>query len=232
MKVKYIFNSRTLQYEQVKRNYNLTKVALRLVIITAIGYFIIGFAFVYWGNLKMSDYINIAAIVGGISSTAGLLSFYSSRIQKKDFENIGIEYFKDVVIAAENLEKKEKDLLEKEQQLGLKEKELQQLELKKAELELLIKKASMTIFLKEKVKNYEENILRVINNNKELTENILDREKTIQQLSELKIEIEKNNEMEKIDELIQLITKNDEKEVKNTSPFTSFLVNFIRVLIE
>lgn len=230
---KYRYDSETLSYVKIKeKNKAKWKILFsRILIIGFIGYFIVGYLFVYFNKISFQDYLNIAGILGGIASSIGLFSIFASKIQKTDIEEIGIEYFKDVVNASENLKEKEKVLFEREKELGLKEKQLKQLEVKKAKLELLVQKTSMLIYLKDKLKRLEIDILKQVKSDNELMERIVDRERIINQLKELNIEIEKNNETREIDEIVNLIKseKTQKKPITITGILSEILTDFLKI---
>jgi hypothetical protein len=226
MAQKFRYNPNTLSYDKVKQDYNWGKVFLLIVIISAILYFLVGGAFVIWGNFQLNSYFNLGGIFGALASIAGLFSLISSRIKRSDIEEIGLDYFKDVIKASENLKQKEADLKAREQQVGLKEKEIQELEVKKAELELLVQKASMTIYLKDRLSRLDKEIIDLINQDKNLMQRIRDRETTKDQILKLKEEIDANEETEKVEEIIALV-KHVEESQNSKNENKSFLEAYL-----
>jgi hypothetical protein len=225
-KVKYKFNTKSLTYEKVTPNFNWQKITLKLIIFLAIAYFVIGYLLVLVKWFDQTQYLAIAGVVGGIASVAGLLTFLSSKLSKDDVEKIGVEYFKQVVDAADKLNEKEKTLLDKEKQLSNKEREIKQLELKKAELEFVVKKASMTIFLKDQLHRVENRIVEVIQDHKELSGNIEQREGIIRQLDELQEEIEKSDNTKLVEDVIYMVSKDKDNAPKDYT-FLDFLLKVL-----
>jgi len=192
------------------------KKVLITIVLLAIAYFIVGFIAVKLDWLGETTYYNFSAIIGGAASVSGLLAFGSNKIEKKDIEAVGVEYFKKVIESAEELEKREDELKSKEKQLTKKEKELAELEIKRQEMEFLVRKASMNIFLKDQFERTESRIIEIIHNNRELSKLLDEREKLNSKLIELQEEIDKSENVE----LLSFIIKSSElkREAKRTQP--------------
>ncbi|MGB4849452.1 MAG: hypothetical protein WBP41_16120 [Saprospiraceae bacterium] len=205
---KYVYNESTLSFDTIREpDEKSTNIILRLIIYIAILYFIFGYILVLTKFYTLNEYLTIATILGGISSVAGLLSIFSKRINKDDLEKIGIEYFKEVVSAADSLKEKELILVDKETQLSTKEREIKELEVKKAELDYIVRKASMTIFLHDQLAQIENTIIELVNENKELTGNINKRGNIINKLKDLHEEIKLGENSNKVNEIILMISK-------------------------
>jgi hypothetical protein len=213
---RYRFNPQTLSYEKVNKTFPMRRKIFLFIIIVAILYFGLGYILVFLEKLDQNKFLNFAAIVGSIASVIGLFSFFSKRLDKSDIENIGLEYFRDIVQTADKIKEKEKILRDKDNQLTSKERQIQELEIKKAELEFVIKKASMTIFLKDQLERLEDRIGDLIVDNKELSKNIQDRKDIIKQLTELEENIESSNNSELVDELISMIKKKEDEKPKDS----------------
>jgi predicted nucleic acid-binding Zn-ribbon protein len=183
------------------------------IVLLAIAYFIFGFAAVKLKWLDDSMYYNLSAIIGGIASVSGLLAFASNKIEKKDIEAVGVEYFKKVVESAEELEVKELELANKDKQLSHKEKELKELEIKKHEMEFLVRKASMSLFLSDQFERTEDRISEIMDNNKELSRLITERQNLADKLKELQEEINKSEDVELLSSIITS-SKNRHKHVR------------------
>jgi len=215
----YRFNPKTLRYARITNMFSYTRFFLRLIIILAIGFFVTGGILVYFKLFSLNSYLVIGSIVGSLASIVGLISLTSNKLSKQDIEHVGIEYFKDVISAAENLKEKEEILLTKEKQLGAKENQIRELEIKKAELEFIVKKASMVIFLKDQLERTEEKIAQIVSDHKELTNNIAQRERIISQLQELDQEIQKTNNTKIVEDIITMVKSSKKPEVDQPQAF-------------
>nr|WP_319397607.1 hypothetical protein [uncultured Carboxylicivirga sp.] len=174
------------------------------IVVLAIGYFVFGYAAVLLKWIELDTYLTLSAIIGGLASVSGLLAFTSNKIERDDIEKVGIEYFKKVVESADELKIKEKELLSKEKALSAKAKEIKELDLKKQEMEYLVRKASMSLFLKDQLERSESRIIEISEENKELKKLIEQRKTIIEQLSEIDEEIENNPNVDLITEVIEI----------------------------
>lgn len=219
---KYKLNIETLSFERVKERTEWKRIIFRVIILMALAYFIIGIIFVKYNLIQKEDYLLIAAIVGGIASVSGLFTFSTSKLHRSDIEEIGIEYFKDLVKSAEQLKEKETDIKQKETILSAKEKELQKLELDRAELEFIVKKASMSIFLQDQYERLNTRIIEIIHDNKDLTNLLGQREHLLEQLTKLGEELKSSDISQTIQEIIELI-KTTQKPEKKEKTFIEVL---------
>jgi hypothetical protein len=172
-------------------------------IVLAIGYLIVGYVLVLLGWFDKDLYLTLSAIIGGVASVSGLLAFTTNKIERNDIENVGVEYFKRVVESAEELKLKEQELLTKQAVLTAKEKEIKELDIRKQEMELLVRKASMSLFLKDQLQRTESRILEIADENKELNQLLKQRQTILGQLTEIDGEIEVNPNNDLIKEVIE-----------------------------
>lgn len=166
-----------------------------LIVILALLYFIVGYIVIYLNYWDREQYFNFSAIIGGIASVSGLLTFVISGVKRKDIEQIGLNYLRDVIKASGELKEKENELLKKAEDLTKKEKELRQLEIRKKELEYLVQKSSMILFLKDQHSRTKEKIIEIINS-RELRKLYSQFENIELQIEALETEIEKSEEVE------------------------------------
>ena len=207
-------------------------------VILAVLFLIIGIILVQFGLFEKTSYINIAAIVGGTASVLGLLAFLIPTVAKNDIEQVGVEYLKNVVEAAEELELKEGELKEKEKQLTSKERQLKELEIKKQEMEVLIRKASLRLFLQDQITQNQKRITNIISKNDELKVLLEERIPLIQKTQALQVEIESDPNVETLEDVMIAINPNYKRsvdhglEVKSSSAFfSSFLGAFMKEVL-
>jgi len=90
-----------------------------LIVILSILYFVFGFIAVIIGWVPKETYLTLSAIIGGVASACGLLSFGIARkISNEDIENIEIAYFKKVSETADELKRKNDELILKANELS------------------------------------------------------------------------------------------------------------------
>jgi hypothetical protein len=140
-----------------------------LIVLFSILYFAAGFAAVLLGWFPRDTYLTFSGIIGGLASVCGLLSFgIARRISKQDFEDIEAAYLKRISETADTLKQSDYVLVAKMKQLQGTEEELKKLEIKKREMEFLVKKASMSLFLQDQFERNQKRILELVESNTEL----------------------------------------------------------------
>lgn len=204
---------------------------LALIIITlSVLYFICGFIAVKLDWLEKDFFNESATIIGGVASILGLLGFVLPGIKTSDLKNIELQNLKRLAETADEIQKRE-------QELNNKQTDIQKLELQKTEMEFLIRKASLSLYLKDQLDNYNKRLEEIVTDNKELTK-IIDKIIELKQKSEeLDLEIESSPLADKAFELISTVKRKNDLEISFESPFLTvgsvferFIASFIRQL--
>ena len=193
-------------------------------------YFIVGFIAISMNYWEKEEYFNLSAIIGGIASVSGLLSLVISGVKRKDIEQIGIDYLKDVIKASDELKEKEKELIKKAADLSKKEKELRQLDIRKKELEYLVQKSSMILFLKDQHNRTKERIIEIINT-KELKKHYDQLENIELQIQALDTEINRSKEVEFLKKVIKE-AGNHKVKIKKTGIIERFYDTLYKIFDE
>ena len=94
------------------------------------------------GWISKEIYFSFAGIVGGLASVVGLFSFTRPALMKSDLQEIEIESLKSITETSQQL--KELELAR-----ARTKEELEDLDLQKREMALLVRKASLALFHKE-----------------------------------------------------------------------------------
>ncbi len=203
----------------------MMKKLLVWIVVLAIVYFVLGYIAVLLNWFDKEAYLTLSAIIGSLASVSGLLAFTTNKIEKDDIEKIGIEYFKKVVESAEELKEKEQELISKEKALTAKDKEIKELDIKKNEMEYLVRKASMSLFLKDQLERTDLRIIEISEENKELNKLLIQRITIIHKLKEVEEEIDSNSNVDLISEIVsttklRLSSKPTKKRPKTFLEFT------------
>lgn len=135
---------------------------LLVVLVLSIAYFMGGGVLASLEMINANAYVQTLGIAGGIASIAGLLAFFQPRLTTADVQAVGGEALTRMAIAAE-------ELRERMDQLHAKKQELESLEEQRKELELLVRRASMGIFLESRIRITRERILQIISGAPELS---------------------------------------------------------------
>ena len=185
-----------------------------------------GWFAVYFKILNKDTYILYAGIVGGLASVVGLLSFTRPAITKTDLQEIEMESLLSVAKTSEELNNLEKERAKTEEELG-------DLAVQKKEMELLVKKASLALFLKEQHSYIENKIVDELKRNESLSINLEKINDVSEKLSALNEEIDSDPNVSQLREVIRTASKRQPTldDVINDMPhFSKFVFLFTREL--
>jgi len=135
------------------------------IILLCIAYFLCGWIGTSFGWLSKEEYFAYAGIVGGLASVASLFALTRPALSKADVQALEVESLKSMTKTAEELQNLEEARARAKGELG-------SLEIKKKEMELLVKKASLALFLKEQYDHYEKQVLNEVAKNPQLLESL------------------------------------------------------------
>lgn len=160
-------------------------------------YFMIGLILVWLNVIDQSTYLNGTGIVGGIASVLGLLSFLRPALTSADIKNIET----DSLVAIGEISKEIKQL---EGERAKATTEINNLKIQRKEMELLVKKASMSLFLRDQYKHNEKKVLDFLKKQPEIVEALEELLSTGKKLKALDEEIEKDEHVEVLKEIIRV----------------------------
>lgn len=135
--------------------------AYAAIILACTVYFVGGWIATRFGLVTRDDYFAYAGIVGGLASVAGLLGLTRPILTQSDLKSVEIETLKSMAATAEQLDKLQSARAQTVQ-------EIDELAIKKKAMELLVKKASLALFLKEQYSHHERQILDELAKNDKL----------------------------------------------------------------
>ena len=178
-----------------------------VVILLCIIYFLGGWIAVHFGWMSEwiseESYISYAGIVGAVASVVGLLSFTRPALTKSDLKEIELDSLKSITETSEQLK-------ELEQQRAKTEEEIEGLDLQKREMELLVRKASLALLLREQYSRLEIRIIDEVKANPDLAENLVDVQDVSEKLSALNEEIEADPNVIQLKEIMVAATRRRE----------------------
>jgi hypothetical protein len=122
------------------------RTVVRLLILILSLFFAVGAVLAWRGILETNTYIVVTGLVGSVASVIGLVTLGSPRLTTKDLRSVETELFNTV---AEQL----KAAKESEEKLATNKQELSKLERERAEVELLVRQASLKVFMEERLRN-------------------------------------------------------------------------------
>ena len=194
-------------------------------------YFLIGLVLVWLKAVEYQNYLNGAGIVGAIASVLGLLSFARPPLTQSDIQNIEAESLSKLG----DISKEIKDL---EKARVATATEINNLEMQKKEMELLVRKASMALFLRDQHEHHEQKILNYLKKEPEIFSSFTELSSVDKKLKALNEEIEKDENVEFLKEVIrasktsQPISSLDRAIENASSPFQRLLLQVAKVYIE
>jgi len=167
-----------------------------VAILLCIIYFLGGWVAVSFEWINKGDYFAYAGIVGGLASVAGLFALTRPAISKSDVQAIELDALKSMAETAGQLQVLEAARSKTKEEIG-------GLEIKKREMELLVKKASLALFLKEQYAHYERQVLEEVERNSPLKDHLRKANEAAQKLAALNEEIDANPNVAQLKEIIE-----------------------------
>jgi chromosome segregation ATPase len=167
-----------------------------IVILLCIAYFVGGYVAVQFGLIAQELYLSYAGFVGGIASVAGLFSFIKPALTNDDLQELESGSLKSLAETTEQLKTLESQRSQAKSDIG-------DLEVRKKEMELLVKKASTSLFLKEQYSQHVQKILSRIKNDEVLTDSLLEITEIRDKLTALEEEIEADPNVETLRDVIK-----------------------------
>lgn len=172
------------------------------IILLCIVYFLGGWIAVHFGWILGETYFSYAGIVGGLASVVGLLSFTRPALSNTDLQQLELGSLKSITETSEKLRELEK-------KRAATEGELENLDLQKQEMELLVRKASLALFLKERYAHHENLILDRVNDTQDLAESLAEAQDISQKLSALNEEIEADPNVKVLKEIVAAASRRE-----------------------
>lgn len=170
---------------------------LLIIILLGVLYYIAGFISVQIGWLNSNTYNSWSTIVGGIATLSGLIAFVMPKFTPTDLEMLDIKSLQKITKMAEELDSKKTEL-------NVKATEITKLEQQKSEMEFLVRKASLSLFLQDQIERSENRVLELLNQNenKEILRLLDEIKITNTKLSTLEEEIQNSEQVELLEEII------------------------------
>jgi hypothetical protein len=180
---------------------------IKIIVLLALIYFAVGLI-IAKSNLvpyfTYQIYLELSTIVGSTASIFGLLALGIPALTTKDLKELELESLKEVVSLAEDMKKADDELLKRSS-------EIDQLEQKKKRMELLMRKACMSIHLNDKHKDNIERLIKIYKENKSIES----------RLCALDEEIEQSGDQQLIKEIMNMAESKMSHESERIESFNS-----------
>jgi len=169
------------------------------LILICMCYFVGGWFAVAMGLVTRDDYFAYAGIVGSLATVAGLLALTRPAINASDLQAIETKSLKSIAETAEQLQ-----VLQDRRSKAAEE--IDNLQLKKKEMELLVKKASLALFLREQKTYFEKQVLDELSRNAHLQQSVAGVVEASQKLQALNEEIDSDPHVDELKGIIESAT--------------------------
>lgn len=196
----------------------MKKILIVLVSIVLL-FFIVGYIAVLYFSFNLQLYLTIATISGGIASVLGLLSLSRPALTTNDIQSFEVQSLKKISEIAQEIEDaKTKSAQTKE--------EIAKLAEQKEEMQILVRKASLSLFLHDQIDKHQSQILNILESNKELTTLL----KEYDQLSEKLLALDEEINTDKNVDMLRSIVRDARARDYQTDPFIKFVRAYLRLL--
>lgn len=190
-----------------------------IIIALCVVYFIGGWVTIHFELWNKDSYFEYAGIVGGLASVVGLLSLTKPALTKTDLQEIELDSLKSLAKTSEQLKQLETERAKTKEELG-------DLELQKKEMELLVKKASLALFLKEQYSHHEKKVKAEIETNSELANSLNEIQEITKKLDVLEEEIETDQNVAQLKEIMASVSRSQsslDEAIENMPPIAKMV---------
>ena len=213
--------------------------ALVTIFVAAIILYFIAAGIAVWaGWLKVEWYALAGGILGSLASTLGLISLSRPALDQADLENIQIDSLRKIAEASEEISelesKRESELNRLEEAKVLTREQMQSLEKQKKEMEILVQRASLSLFLQEQHRLYSERVSEAINKSSSLKAHLTELERIGRKLDALNQEIETDPHVDILKSIVAS-AKRDGAEadgLEELPPLTRAIVRMARLVAD
>jgi hypothetical protein len=117
----------------------------RIIIALTLAFFAVGAVLAYFGQFNAETYIVVTGIVGSVASVIGLVALGAARLTADDVRSVEADLLKGI---AEQVQAAK----EYEEKLATNREEISRLERERVEIELIVRQASLKLFMEERLR--------------------------------------------------------------------------------
>lgn len=181
---------------------------IKIAILLCLVFFGLGWFAVQQGWLTQSLYLTIASLVGTIASVIGLLTFSRPGISSEDLKAVEIESFAKLAAAAKDVEKLEGKKLQTQT-------DIEQLTRTKQEMDVLVRKAALSLFMNEELRRLEDRIVAHLEQYPAIKQDLAQYQEKTARLVELNEEIHAHKDADLLSEIIRRVRFRPEVQIKD-----------------
>jgi len=188
------------------------KKSLTILVSIIVSFFPLGYVAVHFNLLDIRLYFTIATIAGSIASALGLLSLLRPAITANDLQSLEVQSLKKISEIAQEIENAKSQRTQTQE-------EINRLSEQKKEMALLVKKASLSLFLRDRIEKHQTQILAIVQANKELSDLIKEYDQLSEKLAALDEDIEADKNVKVLKEILRIARPSEYYK----SPFDIFI---------
>ena len=197
-----------------------------IVVALAVLYFVIGGILCLAGWFNVQTYAVAGGIVGSIASSLGLISLSRPGLSQSDLDGVEMESFAKIADAAKEIEALK---VQRESQ----QQELQTLEQQKQEMEVLVQRASLALFLKEQHRHYTERVSKTIEKSAALKQHLEELARVSKKIEALDEEIETDPNVDLLKSIMESAKRpSSDAWINDLPPLTGAVVRAMKLIVE
>ena len=181
----------------MKRFKKFSQILISLTLILVL----IGWIFVIFNWIPKDFYIITISVIGTAASVSALLDMLRNKELGTEIENLNPVIISKIAQNQETLYNLKLKLDDTTRELSNKEKSLLELEIKRNEMEMLIRKASMIIFLKDQLEHIDKKLKEILDSNQDIRTLLINRQNIVNKLYELKETVANDENFKIIEEI-------------------------------
>jgi hypothetical protein len=176
--------------------------ALRVIFILIALFFAVGAVLTWRGEFDSATYIAVTGVVGSIASVIGLVALGAPRLTATDVRRVEADLFKTIAEQARAAKEYDEKLVSNRQ-------ELTKLEKERAEIELLVRQASLKVFLEEQLRYIATEIDKRLEGDITLNDLIGKYGIARKRVEEINGQIERSDKADTIQQILQDVRSTD-----------------------
>ena len=173
-----------------------------VMIVFCLAYFFCGWLAVQLDWLPRDDYLLYAGMVGALASVIGLVSFIRPPMSRVDLRSLEIDSLQSMVTLIKDMGRLEREKTKAEG-------EIEDLDVRRKEMEILVRKASLSLFLKEQLSYHERQILEIMRGDLHLSRHLEDVKDIKQKLTTINEEIDSDPNVSLLQDIIITASKHE-----------------------
>ena len=173
-----------------------------VMIAFCLAYFFCGWLAVQLDWLHRDDYLLYAGMVGALASVIGLVSFIRPPMSRIDLRSLELDSLQSMIKLIEDMERLEREKTKAEG-------EIEDLDVRRKEMEILVRKASLSLFLKEQLSYHERQIIEIMQSDLNLSRHLDEVKDIKKKLTTINEEIDSDPNVSLLQDIIITASKHE-----------------------